>query len=342
MAADETRMLEFRCQHCGQKLTAGEKLAGRGSRCPRCRHPVAIPSISAPSPSVVGEEEELTLIDPAVKPHDDALLDLTERHERLARERAEDRRQEKAMLESLGFAGPVEHTGERRCPWPLDILLYPSSESGLVMLALLVGAPLLLDLVRRFVPFVGRLGLVFVIAHLALGLYVGYYFAECVYDSAKGGTRAPKVFGGTLDWSEIWSRVSYLLAVYIVYALPAMICERLLGRGHPIFWALLAYGLVFFPMGLLAMVMLDSISGLNPLLLLRSIVRASLPYCGLMVLFAALVVPVWLARRGTPEDLRPLWREIIGLTVSSYAAFLLAHILGRFYWRYSEQLDWGL
>lgn len=335
-------MLEFRCQHCGQRLTAGGNLAGRDSRCPRCKHRVAIPSVSAPPPSVVGEDQEVTLIDPAVQPHDDALLNLTERHERLAGERAEEAHQEKATLASLGFAAPVEHTGERRYPWPLDVLLYPSSGSGLTMLALLVGVPLVLDLIHRFVPVLGRLGLAFLIARIAFGLYVGYYFAECVYDSAKGGTRAPKVFGGTLDWSEIWSRVSYLLAVYFVYALPAVVCERLGGRGHPVFWALLAYGLVFFPMGLLAMVMLDSISALNPLLLLGSIFRVFLPYCGLMLLFAVVVVPVWLAHRGTPEGLPPLWLEIVGLTISSYGAFLLAHILGRFYWRCNEQLDWGL
>ena len=335
-------MLQFRCQHCGQRLTAGGNLAGRDSRCPRCKHRVAIPSVSAPPPSVVEEDQELTLIDPAVKPHDDALLDLTERHERLAQERAEEQRQEKAMLESLGFAAPVEHTGERRYPWPLDILLYPSSGPGLTMLALLVGIPLLLGLIRRFVPFVGHFSLVFLIANIVFGLYIGYYFAECVHDSAKGGTRAPKVFGGTLDWGEIWSRVSYLLAVYMVYALPAVVCGMLLGRGNPIFWALLAYSLIFFPMGLLAMVMLDSLSALNPLFLLGSILRTLGPYVGLTLLFAAAIAPALLASRKTPEEPPALWWEIIGLAISSYAAFVLAHLLGRFYWRYEEQFDWGM
>jgi hypothetical protein len=90
------------------------------------------------------------------------------------------------------------------------------------------------------------------------------------------------------------------------------------------------------------MVMLDSVSALNPLFLLGSILRAFPPYCGLMLLLAAAIAPAWLTSGGTPEAPRPLWLQSVGVVISSYGALLLAHVLGRFYWRYNEQLDWGM
>jgi len=336
-------MLQFQCQHCGQKLTVAERFAGRRSRCPRCRNDVTIPQVAAPEPSE-SVDDELTLLEPPARQHDHdkALLDLKERHQSIAEERAEELRQEKEMLESLGFWAPVEHTGERQYAWPLDVLLYPTSGSGLTILALMVGVPFLLRLLQRFLPLVGHGGLLFMIANVAFGLYLGYYFADCVYDSAKGGTRAPQALRGSLDWGEIWSRVSYLLAVYIVYVLPAVLFGMFAGRHGPIFWGLIAYGLVFFPMGLLAMVMLDSVSALNPLFLLGSILRTPGPYFGLMLLLAVVILPIWLASGRTPEGLRPLHWDFIGLAISGYGTFVLAHVLGRFYWRYSEKLDWGM
>jgi hypothetical protein len=34
--------------------------------------------------------------------------------------------------------------------------------------------------------------------------------------------------------------------------------------------------------------------------------------------------------------------EAAGLAATNYVAFLVAHVLGRFYWRNRERLDWGL
>jgi hypothetical protein len=88
----------------------------------------------------------------------------------------------------------------------------------------------------------------------------------------------------------------------------------------------------------------DSISSLNPFFLLGSIFRTFFQYAGLLLLFAALGTVLWLAAQGQGEsdELRPLWLEAIGLVVVSYAALVVAHVLGRFYWRNRERLDWGL
>jgi len=337
-------MIEFRCQHCSQKLRIAESHAGRQSRCPRCKGTITIPQAATPEP-VGGEEEQLRLIDPP-KPLEGALLDLPA-HRRTAPGETDAHEQERTLLTSLGIETPPEHTGERRFSAPLDILLYPTSGAGLVAIAVIGGLPLLLGLAVQLIPFAGALlGLPCLLVNIAIGLYAGWYFAECVYDSARGGTRAPVAFGGLVGLGEMWSRVIYLLAVYIIYVLPAVIYGGILGRIDAIFWGLLAWAIVFFPIGLLAMVILDSVSALNPFLLLVSIFRTFFGYLGLLVLTAILaglfwIIPGYLAR---PEEGQPapLWLVLPGFATTTYVTFVFAHVLGRFYWRQADRLDWGL
>ena len=243
-------MLEFRCSNCSQRLVVREDRAGRVSRCPRCKAEVTIPQASTPEPVVEIEDDELTLITPA-KPLDGAMLNLPD--ERELRERvAERQREEERLLTSLGVRRGDSLTGERRFAWPVDVLLYPTSGPGVTVLVLFVGAHLLSELVRRFVPLVGRAGCVLVAVSFIFGLCAAWYLAECIHDSARGGTRAPEFVGA--GQSEMWSRVSYLLAVCIIYFVPFVLYTMFAPGRDAIFWGLAAYTLVFFPIGLLAMV----------------------------------------------------------------------------------------
>jgi len=207
--------------------------------------------------------------------------------------------------------------------------------AGLTSLAVIVGVPLLLGLlgpVLWMVPFTGLLSM---LAQGLIGLYAVWYFAECVYDSSRGGTRAPQALdtGGT---GEMWSRAAYILLVFILFVGPMMVYFLAIGGRDVILWVLVAWAVVFFPIGLLAMVLHDSLSVLNPLFLLGSVLRAFLPYMGFVLPLAAIVVGLaWL----WPPPLVP---SIICLAIGPYVMLILAHILGRFYWRNRERLDWGL
>lgn len=295
------------------------------------------------------DAEELTLVTPP-EPKDKALFDLPD-EQALADIEAERLRHEEQLLTKLGVRRQPEYTGQRRFIWPIGVLLYPTSPPGLMVLGFLTGIPLLLGFIRGVAPLVGYLGIGFVLIAGVLGLYAGWYLAECVYDSARGGTRAPAFVGAGV--SEMWSRVSYLLVVYIVYLLPVVLYKIIISgfdvtgdEFDILFWALAAYALLFFPIGLLAMVVNDSISALNPLFLLGSIFRTFFQYAGLMLLFGGLVALLWLTAQGQghgeTDEPQPLWLEAVGLAVGNYAAFLVAHALGRFYWRNRERLDWGL
>lgn len=330
--------MKFRCPNCSQKLLAKDSQAGWIRTCPRCKRKIAVPEFSTPK-AVPGRSGS-----------DDGLLDLPKPDADIgnpftpAPRQVDDdsavRLREQEVLASAGMTPPPEHTGERRVAWPIDVLLYPANTHGLVFIGIVVGVPFLMALFRQLIPLLGMgLGIIFLIVSVIIALYAGWYFAECVYDSAKGGTRAPDVF--VVGVGDMWSRFSYLLGVYILFAAPVGFYYGITQKIDWIFWGLLAWALVFFPIGLLAMVAMDSTTALNPLFLLGSIFRVFVPYLGLVLVLGSLGVLIEIVLRTvSPGDSMGL--DVIELLISVYGALIMAHVLGRFYWRHSERLDWGL
>jgi hypothetical protein len=102
-------------------------------------------------------------------------------------------------------------------------------------------------------------------------------------------------------------------------------------------------------MGILAVAMFESVSGLNPILIFRSIVSTFLPYCGLVVLFYGLSVLFVIGIIGSLLGVRGVTGGsllsailLIILMLAGFVWLLLvaAHLLGRFYWLYKEKLNW--
>ncbi|MBN1508814.1 MAG: hypothetical protein JW955_18340 [Sedimentisphaerales bacterium] len=291
---------------------------------------MTVPVPAAPEPAV---DADIQLI-PAdkAKVRNDALLDLPKY---TAEDEAEAHREERKMLASLRIEPVPEHTGQRQLPWPIDILLYPANLAGLTCLGVIIGGPVLLILLSLVLWVIPAMGLLSLLGHGLIALYAAWYFAECVYDSAQGGTRAPPALD-TGGIGEMWSRVLYMLIVWAIFVLPMIVYFFVTGRRDTILWGLVAWAVLFFPIGLLAMVLNDSISALNPFFLIGSILRVFFPYMGLALLLAGIVV-------GSAR-LWPLSFEltVVGFVIGSYGMLILAHMLGRFYWRYRKRLDWGL
>ena len=89
----------------------------------------------------------------------------------------------------------------------------------------------------------------------------------------------------------------------------------------------------------LAFIYHDSVSGLDPRVLLRSIRDTFWPYMWLVLLFvllAGMVRIIFLELR-----LSIFWVFVLRF-VMLYAGLILAHLTGRFYWRYKEKLKWDL
>ncbi len=349
-------MIHFQCPHCAQKLTLSDEQAGRAGQCPRCKGRITAPPPTVPLATAISQELLAAPPDPA---------DLTRAHAlpkggsepAAAASDALDRRllnvppagsgsvperrwSNEEVLAKLKLQSLPEHSGARQLPWLIDILLYPANVAGLINLVIVVAIPLFLIVLQQvvFLPF---LGLMFFLAQLALGLYAAWYWAECTYDSAVGGTRAPGLFDKA-GVGDMWSRVSHLLAVYVLFVLPIILYALHGDRNAILIGILLAWAVIFFPMGLLAMVVNDGMYVLNPLFLLGSIRRTFIPYSGLLLLLAVSGVLLRLVLGLLMRGGDAIWWAGPALLTGGYLSLIAAHILGRFYWRYRQRLGWDL
>ncbi len=208
-------------------------------------------------------------------------------------------------------------------------------------LAIFTFIPLLITIVRTLLCALGILGF---IANAAIGLYFCWYITECVRDSAMGGTRAPEAFA-TADLGEMWLQAQHIIGCYLIFVGPVGFYYIFTERTDVVFWLFLAYGVFFLPIGLLACVMFDSIRGLSPILLIASIVSTLLQYCGLVSLFIGIVLAFRTLAGIAKQDSAQftIGTKILGAVLSCllvYVVFVVAHILGRFYWRNQERLNW--
>jgi DNA-directed RNA polymerase subunit RPC12/RpoP len=332
-------VLRFSCSKCSAKLTAREDRAGTVTVCPRCKNRITIPAIAAQPPRQTEPPRDVVLVEPATTPGQ-----LAVEPPGVDEPNVDPREQDDKLLISLGVTPLPQHTGERRRPWPIDVLLYPMTQTGLSCIAVLAAAPLIVWFIRAILGGIPMMGILFFLGKIALGMYAGWYWAECVYDSARGGTRAPDASALKIGKSDIGSRITYIASVYAVYVVPVFVYYLLFRRIDAACCALAAWTVIFFPMALLAMVMHDSTCALNPFFLLGSIFRTFFQYAGLLLLFLGVAAAgIWI-RRAFPFSLRhpPVWRVVVRMAVLTYVVFLMTHILGRFYWRNRERLNWGI
>jgi len=117
--------------------------------------------------------------------------------------------------------------------------------------------------------------------------------------------------------------------VYLIYG----------GGTDTIFWTLYGVGGFVFPMALLAVVMYESLRGLNPFLLLRSIARTPIQYLFLVPLCYILCLMFPLAYSFILN--KQYWHfSYVLQAVAFYQALIMAHLLGRFHFKNDERLYW--
>ena len=149
--------------------------------------------------------------------------------------------------------------------------------------------------------------------------------------------RAPETLANTPGLGELlwqWFRTVICLAVF---AAPTLIYYGYTKQTDTVFWALLACGLFFFPMCLLAVVLFDSFSGLNPILLIGSIFSTFLPYFAMIVVFGS---AVFLFIEKAPDTGNSPVPAFVLQCVRIYLVLVVAHLLGWFFHRYEQELNW--
>lgn len=341
-------MVIFRCPNCGQKIRVPDEQAGRSGRCPRCKSKVVIP------PAGVPETPETTPKKPALSD----LLDLSTPPQTSP---SESQPEEVMTARAQGEQPPVisadpltEVIEESSLPWFIDALAYPISVSGAVNIAVFVIVPLFVEFaighligsVASRLPLGGAsyiTGLLTLPFYIAFGCYVCYYVAHCVNDSSRGHRRASDIqIARTLDFGDLLSQVILLLACVAMACWPVAVYAGYIAwieRTEPNdlwYWLLGSLGIFFLPMSFLAGVIFDTFDALNPLLIVQSIGRTFLPYCGLVLFFWAVTA---LAIEVIP--LLPIW-GFVRQAIQIYLLLVLANSLGRFYWRHRDKLDWGI
>ncbi len=345
-------MIHFQCGHCGAKLKVLDTHAGKEGRCPHCKGRIVVPATSVseapmPRPAIKQRgsgEPKACPEDPVL---DAAFLDVPRRNETPTDASS---RSPHADEPAVDLQGPAEQTateavepaGEPRLPWLIDAFLYPFNLAGiihLVSLWLLVNllCPAVMEylgLSPEYVPFVYTLPVA----------YVAYYLAACIRDSAGGARRAPDFWMSPGD-SGKWDCLSEFVQVVGCFAVcfwPVSVYYIARERADGIYWLLLAGGGFFLPMSLLAVVWFDSYSGLDPRLIVGSMFRTFVPYSVLGLFLggeALLFVKMGLNTYGF---YRPPPLPFVLRLVQLYLVFIAAGLLGRFYQRYKERLNWDV
>jgi len=243
------------------------------------------------------------------------------------------------LRESAGLS-PLEPTPppQRKFPWFIDIFLYPANAPGMIFLAIAVLIPLLMQLISLFLCI---FGLIFSIFNAIIGTYIYWFLAQCVRDSASGNLRAPETMAETPGiWELLWQLLE-LIACLVLCITPAVVYFGYMRRNDLPFWLIVGCGAFIYPMTLLAVIMFDSINGLNPFIIIPSIFSTFFQYCGLVILIGAIIFLYFQTIKLLPPNL--LLRLVISPLVQAaelYLAMVAAHLLGRFYFRYQEKLNW--
>lgn len=236
---------------------------------------------------------------------------------------------------------------ECKLPWLIDAFLYPISASGMIHLAVFVIVPLLISALIRLIwhflgPLIGPATAeitepVSIVLNVIFYSYVCYYISDCVVGSARGRRRASEVtMPNTISIGDFISQAFILIGCAAICLAPILLYSVFVKRTDLWFWALSTYGVFFLPMTLLRGIMYDAFDALNPVEIVRSILRTVLPYFGLVLFF--LVVGGFIVKVIPKLSIWDFLRQVLKF----YLVFVLAHRLGWFYWWYKDKLDWGL
>ncbi|MGA2092571.1 MAG: hypothetical protein ABSH16_04070 [Sedimentisphaerales bacterium] len=327
-------LIRFACDFCGRQISVSSAHAGKKGRCPQCKNAVIIPQ-PLPQPQ---EDEPIRLIRDS-----DLLIQNTNPSFPPPPQTPLTEKQQLQMLRDAAGLPPLEPPAppERKSPAITDIWLYPANIPGLIFLGIAVLIPLAITILSYCLGvFAGLIAMPAAVINAIIGAYIYWFLAQCVRDSAAGNIRAPETLAETPGlWELVWQLLEIGAAI-VVYAAPAVVYFDFTRRFDVTFWCLASAGAFLYPMALLGVLMFDSINGLNPLIIIPSIFSTFFQYCGLVILISTLVcLLIWTQitfRRGFYGFVfYPVFQ-----TVELYLAMIAAHLLGRFYFKYQEKLNW--
>jgi len=330
-------LIRFECHNCGRIIKVRQELAGKKGKCPDCKTPLVVPQPIFPT-SAPKKTRPVTNI------HQDNKV--TDRLFEKPFNSKEDFNKPGDALMQYGYHDktvPLDknsdeciEAGKRKLIWFLDIFLYPLSPPGITIIAIVI-LPVILGYLLTKIPLFGIIFFIVIfVIRIIVGLYMVWYIALCIRDSALGGLRAPETINEMPGLGDLLSQTWQIIACYGALLAPAII-YRAVTQQQDFIWQVLFYpGIFLFPMSLLSVVMHDNILGLNPLITLSSIFKTFFPYCGLV---AFLIGIFCLMNKAIPME-SSFVVSVISQIAGIYLFLVCAHLLGRLFWRYKDKLDW--
>ncbi|MEN6386293.1 MAG: hypothetical protein ABFD79_14000 [Phycisphaerales bacterium] len=328
-------MIHFSCAKCGKSFTATDDYAGKKGRCIKCKSEIFIPAyIDAPPPELqkpkfVNDEQQNVKVF----------------HEKTNQE-----------LEPEKF--------KRKFPWLIDIFCFPLTLSGIILMLVLAFVPLVLmvvAIVMYFIPVIGVfISFISVILIISINLYTYFYLCECIENSAQGYVRLSVNISDHADFSETLFTILRIVACLCVFVLPAVIRLYYSNEADNIFDFLFAFGeyntpdkgfyillgisAALFPIALLSIIMHESLWGMNPWIIYKSILHTHIFYIWLVFLFWTFVAAIICVKLFILPKCTGKLLYIAGICVyrffKIYVFLILAHLLGRFYYKNSHRLNW--
>lgn len=227
----------------------------------------------------------------------------------------------------------------------LCLLSYPLNGPGLSIVSIYVLVPFFVWVLVTILPYQLRIagGFILFLIKILVSLSTFWYLTVCVRASAEGQMQAPNVFEfGQDDSFWDWLREFFIIALTVSLCIaPAFLLKRFAGINTAVFLTVLGTGIFFMPMLLLAVVMFDTISALNPILIIASVFSTFFKYAAVVVLFfVPIALTIWMnmASRVTYNPLLILPARAISI----YLLMMDACLLGRFFYRNEEKLRWDV
>ncbi len=219
---------------------------------------------------------------------------------------------------------------------------YPFKRNGLV---LLITGSLIFGIISFFASFQfnGKLmaGLVGLVVGAYMTGYIFLYMQTIITSSAIGEEEMP-------DWPEYeswWDTAALpyfrLVAICAACIAPAVLFAAYAGHvGRLLLVPWLIAGCCYAPMAMLAVAMDDSLAGLNPLLVVPSIMRVPLEYLVSCLLVGLLVFMLSALKFLTDFLHQPFVGQILGMFCTLYIMVVEMRLLGLLYYTRKDRLGW--
>jgi len=215
-----------------------------------------------------------------------------------------------------------------------DIFTYAYRGSGKYVLVVCIVLSVIASLVN-FAPVIGA------IASLLLGAYFCAIFFQLIQSTAVGGKEAPE-FPETSNIVEdiIWPMFQIIVVMVVSFGpavLYAVFAEVSDLKPH-IFHGLIGLGVIYFPMAMLAVVVLGYMGAMSPHIVLPGIFRAGWLYWLAVILLTVLYISE--IALGKLLSGQFILGPLVMAVFTSYTLMTNARTLGVIYREKQEELGW--